>query len=339
MKNRILIWGTGARAAGYLEKQYFAQCSLVGFVDTYKKGSHFMGYPVYEPGELSAVMETVDYLIIANQFFTDVVETCIRLKLDWDKLVLTDVLLEPVFYKLFERLKPLSEVLYRELEKRPMRIVKVNETDPSDADRKTGNGRYRDLLYVRDYFRYRTFEMVAKEILEQNVPGEAAELGVFEGTFAAMINETFKEKKLYLFDTFEGFDKDEAEKEIANGHCDEGFIEVHKNPSEERLRHNMPAFGRCRICKGYFPDCVSQEAKTEKYAFVSLDVDFEESTYQGLVFFYPRLSEGGVIFLHDYHALHLEGVKKAVERFEHNFKCRLKKVPLADRAGTLVIVK
>lgn len=45
------------------------------------------------------------------------------------------------------------------------------------------------------------------------------------------------------------------------------------------------------------------------------------------------------MFLHDYNSSFLGGVKKAVIRFEEDMGLKLKKVPIADRAGTLVIVK
>lgn len=66
--------------------------------------------------------------------------------------------------------------------------------------------------------------------------------------------------------------------------------------SVERMLGNLPYPEKAKICKGLFPASVTAEAEKEKFAFVSLDVDFEESTYEGLKFFYPRLSEGGCIF-------------------------------------------
>lgn len=39
----------------------------------------------------------------------------------------------------------------------------------------------------------------------KNVKGACAEAGVFAGDFAKYINQYFPTKKLYLFDTFEGF--------------------------------------------------------------------------------------------------------------------------------------
>ena len=68
-------------------------------------------------------------------------------------------------------------------------------------------------------------------------------------------------------------------------------------------------------------------------------MDFEDSIYEGIKFFYARLNEGGYIFIHDYNNSSLKGVRKAVQRYEQNEKVFLKKVPIADWAGTLVIVK
>ena len=221
----------------------------------------------------------------------------------------------------------------------PMRLVKINESDYKDKDKILGNDRYKSPLYMQDYFRYRTFEFAAREIIKNGVMGAVAELGVFRGSFSAMINEIFKDRKLYLFDTFEGFSEDEAENEILMGRCDQTFVLSHKCTSLKRMLANIPYPEKCIVCKGFFPDSIKKEAFNESYAFVSIDVDFEESTYQGLKFFYPRLSDGGMIFIHDYNTFYLEGVKQAINRFEKDFKMRLKKIPLADRAGTLVIVR
>ena len=142
-----------------------------------------------------------------------------------------------------------------------------------------------------------------------------------------------------MFDTFEGFDSAEAKKEMDMGRCDKDFIVGHNDTSTEIVKEKLLYPDMGIICKGYFPDSLTEEAKNEKFAFVSLDVDFEESTYQGLSFFYPRLSDGGVIFVHDYNTSFLEGVKIAVERFEKDNNICLKSIPIADRAGTLVIIK
>ena len=88
--------------------------------------------------------------------------------------------------------------------------------------------------------------------------------------------------------------------------------------------------------KGYFPE--SLNGLEEQFAFVSIDVDFEDSIYDGLTYFYPRLMEGGYIFIHDYNSLKLKGVKRAVERYEAEFG-KICKVPIPDINGTVIITK
>ena len=67
-------------------------------------------------------------------------------------------------------------------------------------------------------------------------------------------------------------------------------------------------------------------------------MDLEKSIYNSLEYFYPRLNCGGVIFVHDYICHDLEGVKRSIQRYEKEHG-RLFKVPIADRGGTLIILK
>ena len=68
------------------------------------------------------------------------------------------------------------------------------ERDDYDETRLVGKGLFSSAEYIRDYFRYRTFEFAANEIIENKIGGEIAELGVFRGTFSALINEKFKDR-------------------------------------------------------------------------------------------------------------------------------------------------
>ncbi len=339
MKHNILLWGTGDRAKRFIDNKYFDYCNILGFVDTYKKDFSFSNYPVYSPMEMKELIDKVEYIVIVNYYFLENIELCKELGIDCNKIVITYNVQEPEIEKKFEKLKEISADLYEYMKNFPMRLVKINESDYKDKDKILGNDRYKSPLYMQDYFRYRTFEFAEREIIKNGVMGAVAELGVFRGSFSAMINEIFKDRKLYLFDTFEGFSEDEAENEILMGRCDQTFVLSHKCTSLKRMLANIPYPEKCIVCMGFFPDSIKKEAFNESYAFVSIDVDFEESTYQGLKFFYPRLSDGGMIFIHDYNTFYLEGVKQAINRFEKDFKMRLKKIPLADRAGTLVIVR
>ena len=162
--------------------------------------------------------------------------------------------------------------------------------------------------------------------------------GVYRGEFARLINARFKERKMYLFDTFESFDKNEYIDELASGNCSEGFRETFTDTSIEKVLHNMIYPEQCIPRVGFFPD-TAIGLEEERYAFVSIDVDFEKSILEGLRYFYPRMSEGGRIFIHDYNNCFLGGVKTAVDKYEIENEMQIVKIPIADEGGTLIIVK
>jgi hypothetical protein len=192
---------------------------------------------------------------------------------------------------------------------------------------------------MRDYVRYRSFELMANEILSNGVTGAVAELGVFRGDFARLINGKFKDRKMYLFDTFDSFDEDEFNAEVAAGRCEENFINVFKNISVKSVLDNMIYPENIEVHEGFFPATLIEMGGEETYCFVSIDVDFEKSILEGLRYFYPKVNHGGAIFIHDYNNRFLEGVKAAVRTYEEENHIMLAKVPLCDEGGTLVICK
>lgn len=123
---------------------------------------------------------------------------------------------------------------------------------------------------------------------------------------------------------------------VIKGSCGDAFIRVFKNVNVERVLEKMEYSENIIVRQGF-----SEKAKglEEQFAFVSLDADFEETTVNGLEYFYPRLMKGGYIFIHDYNYGYFDCIKKAIERFENDNNIRLCKVPIADAIGTVVIVK
>lgn len=49
---------------------------------------------------------------------------------------------------------------------------------------------------------------------------------------------------------------------------------------------------------GLFPE--TAKSLTCEFCFVNLDADQYQSTLDGLMYFYPRMSKQGIIMLHDY---------------------------------------
>lgn len=336
---KVILWGTGNKAKRYMDFNYFKNCEIIGFIDTYNYGNLYAGKKVFHPMYLTEIIDEIDYVVIVSQFFSEIYSECIRMQLPKEKILLTDIVHEKMFHQDPKIMKSLSSMAYKDMLISQYKLIKMNEKDYFDTNRLVGNGAYSKPEYISDYYRYRTFEFIAEEIITTNIEGSVAEFGVFRGVFSALINKKMYDRKLFLFDTFEGFDTEEAKKEAELGRSDEIFEYAHKQTSTEQVLSAMPYPEQIVLCKGYFPKSVIQEAENEKYAFVSIDVDFEDSIYEGLKFFYPRLSAGGYIFLHDYNSAYLSGVKKAVQRYEKELSIVMHKVPIADRAGTLIIVK
>ena len=71
----------------------------------------------------------------------------------------------------------------------------------------------------------------ANTVYKNNLIGSVAEGGVFEGDFAAVINECFPDRTLYLFDTFNGFD----DKDLA-------FEKIEDNNHIQKARFNKKEF-------------------------------------------------------------------------------------------------
>lgn len=336
---KVYVWGIGERTEYYLLMGYFKDCDIIGYICSEKKQDSYRKTPVYSIEELVDIQDNADFIVIANEFYQEIISECINRQIDLSKIVITDnIPLEP-YKTYYKRVSNVSKDLFDTLEKLPFILTRSNEYDMVDDSMCMKHGKYNRAIYIQDYFRYRTFELVAKQINNENVVGVVAELGVFRGHFSSLINEQFKDRDIYLFDTFEGFDDQEVEQEIESGRCDERFVKEHKQTSVDLMLSNLPYSQKAKVCKGFFPESISEEAKDEKYAFVSLDVDLEESMVEGLRFFYPRLSSGGMIFIHDYNTYYLEGIKNAVKRYEVEIGKRLNRVPIADRAGTLIITK
>jgi O-methyltransferase len=143
----------------------------------------------------------------------------------------------------------------------------------------------------------------------------------------------FPKCKLYLFDTFEGFDKKNFYKEDKLSNISADF----SNTSVGLVLKKMQYPENCIIKKGFFPETTLGLEK-EEYIFVSIDVDLYEPIYEGLKYFYPRLKKGGYIFVHDYNNFtSYSGTKKAVKQFskENNITY----FPLSDYLGSAIFMK
>ena len=180
-----------------------------------------------------------------------------------------------------------------------------------------------------------TMRLLAEQILEKEIPGAVAELGVFRGDFAALINAAFPDRVLHLFDTFEGFPEEDVAIEQAQGlsRAKVGdFSETAQAIVEERLPHPEKAV----FHKGYFPNTF-RPCMEERFAFVSVDADLYAPTAAALPLFWAQLSPGGALLIHDVNSTQFTGAGKAVREF-----CREKALlptPVCDLHGSVILRK
>ncbi|KEO78589.1 TylF/MycF family methyltransferase [Paenibacillus polymyxa] len=194
---------------------------------------------------------------------------------------------------------------------------------------------------IIDYFMSLKFDtrlallrQIADEINECGVKGSVAELGVFKGEFSKYINRVFPDRQLYLFDTFSGFDQKDIDNEN-KGDFSNSVAGEFCNSDVDLVLNKMMYKENCIVKKGYFPESASNVNET--FAFVSLDVDLYQPILEGLKFFYPKMSDGGYIIIHDYNSTRFHGVKQAVREYcrEHGVKY----TPISDLCGSVAIMK
>lgn len=328
---KIFIWGTG-RVAGNIIGNYINLNSIEGFIDNAEDKKEYMGKRVFSPDKLLHM--EYDAVLVANLYSAEIYSQCTNLGIDLKKIIFLykNYVIQDLNQD-YEFVKDILGDKVSDIVKKRYHMIRGVETQEKLC---LEDKEETESYFENDYVRIKSFEMAVKEIRKRNIDGAVAEAGVFKGDFAQFINYAFPDKDLYLFDTFEGFDANEALAEVKAGNCTDVFVQTYKQANIETVLSKMEYPSRVIIKQGIFPESI--DGLESDFAFVSLDMDFEESIYTGLEYFYPRLSEGGYIFIHDYNS-GLIGVERAVDRYEKNKGIKLCKMPLCDANGTLVITK
>lgn len=181
-----------------------------------------------------------------------------------------------------------------------------------------------------DVVRYGAVALAINRLERTKVPGAFAEVGVYKGDLSKFIVALAPARTVHLFDTFAGFPSADAESPDEH---DDRF----QDTSVEAVRRHVGADARIMFHPGYFPDTAGAIV-TETFAFVMLDVDKYKPTLAALEVFYPRMSPGGYIFLHDYNSPESScGVSRAADQFFADKPECLIEIP--DRGGSVVVRK
>jgi len=184
---------------------------------------------------------------------------------------------------------------------------------------------------VRMYFLLNQIEYIK----EKDIAGSIAEVGVYKGTTAGLFHKLLPNKKIYLFDTFEGFDK----RDIANKHenSKRGLASSTQfETSIESVRKFVGKSSLVELFPGYFPDTAKDINPGEKYAIVHLDADLYAPQASGLEYFYSKMTTGGVMIIHDCNN-EFTGSRRALDEFFIDKP----EIPIIipDKSGSAVVVK
>lgn len=163
-----------------------------------------------------------------------------------------------------------------------------------------------------DGSRFVSLLLNARKVIEDGIEGDFAELGVWKGNSAALLAKVAEqsERSVFLFDTFEGFDHRDIK----------GIDEMRRegqfeDTSIDYVKETVGCEASVHYIKGFFPESIPDELKSFRFSLVHIDCDLHDPMKAALEFFYPRMSKGALMIMHDYHSGSWPGVTKAINEF------------------------
>lgn len=149
--------------------------------------------------------------------------------------------------------------------------------------------------------------------LTEDVPGDTAECGVFEGAGSYLIctlnRMVAKQHRVHhVFDSFEGLSSPES---VDGSHWTKGDLAC----GEESVSKNLVEFASDVVLhKGWIPERFS-DVQGRRFSFVHIDVDLYQPTLDSVRFFYPLMNDGGVIVCDDYGFTSCPGATQAIDEY------------------------
>jgi hypothetical protein len=118
------------------------------------------------------------------------------------------------------------------------------------------------------------------------IRGDIAEVGVYMGGLAKLICEAKGNRRLHLFDTFEGLPEVSEARDSARFHKNQYSCTL------EYVKRLLCKYPNVFFYKGMFPS-TAEPVSDRQFSFVHLDVDLYESTKSCLEFFLPSHEQRG----------------------------------------------
>lgn len=153
--------------------------------------------------------------------------------------------------------------------------------------------------------------------------GDICEFGVAQGATSALMAYEIRKtnKKIWLFDSFEGLTKPSENDILKDDIFNLGSIEAYEGTMsckidmvKERLNDIAFPLSRTKIVPGFIEKTINYPNLPDKVCFAYLDFDFYEPTLIALNFLDKVLQTNGFVIVDDYDFFST-GVKTAVDEF------------------------
>lgn len=167
---------------------------------------------------------------------------------------------------------------------------------------------------------------ILTELLEKtfDIDGDIVEFGCYRGDTSVIFERHLEKyrnenpnkslKLLWIYDSFEGLpEKTYEDKSVAGDQFKAGELLVTKREVIEKFKRNGLKIPRIR--KGFFENLNREEDVPKKISFAFLDGDLYKSIKTSLNIVENRMSDGGIIIVHDYNNPELPGSSKAVDEW------------------------
>lgn len=177
--------------------------------------------------------------------------------------------------------------------------------------------------------------------LASKLEGDYVECGVNKGMFSSCIMKYMKWDSLgkifYLMDTFKGLDErfiSDADRKAGVLEANEGRLKSGFYVSSARyVKSNFSEWRNVKIIEGSIPETLN-ECKSEKVAYLHLDMNCSAPEVAALDYFWDRLVPGAFILMDDYAYHGCRNEKLGMDTFVN--KKGLKVVSLPTGQGLLI---
>jgi hypothetical protein len=221
------------------------------------------------------------------------------------------------------------EFVFRDLPKNPGRAALLNELIG------TGVG---EAIYIVHH-------------LHQSLAtkGDVCEFGVSAGATSALLASElmqFAERKLWLFDSFEGLPAPTQKDRLINDIFSLGSMESYKGAmatSDSSVREKLRLIGfpeqRTKVIKGWIEDTLRGADVPSTIAFAYVDLDLFEPIKEALRFIDSHMARGGRVMVDDY-GFFSEGAQIAVDEFVAEAKGRFAlELPMSCAGAFCILMK